>query len=433
MIISGQLVFPDQTRSGHIRIDGDTIADVGCDLGQPDVEFGDDCLVFAGMGDIHIHARDDVSETQTYKEDFCTAAAAAVQGGVVHVADMPNNPAAPIDDESYAAKQQHLQRRNVPIQITLYAGIGPDTRPLSQSVPYKAYMGPSVGDLFFTSLEQLESALSHYRGCDVSFHCEDPVLLETHKHEATHEEQRPPACEFSATRFALAMIEKYDLTGKLCHYSVEEGLPLIRAAKQKGLRVTCEVTPHHLFFDESQITPENRGLMQMNPPLRRAGDSEAMLAGLRDGTLDYLATDHAPHHYDEKCVEFDGAPFGVVGLETAVSVCLDRLVHAGHIPLVRLVELLSVNPASILRVPGGTLGVGVPADITVLAPDLAVTVDPSAFRSLARNTPFDGWVLRGGVAATIVGGRVVYANAQADGAGALANAMAPVSTTSTAS
>jgi dihydroorotase len=135
-----------------------------------------------------------------------------------------------------------------------------------------------------------------------------------------------------------------------------------------------------------------------------------MIAGLADGSIDAIATDHAPHHYDEKQVEFDRAPFGITGLETAVSLCLDRLVHAGVMSLARLIELLSVNPARILGVPGGALTDGAPADISILAPDLAVTVSAAAMRSKSRNTPFDGWPLRGGVAATIVGGRIVYRN-----------------------
>ncbi len=130
MIVAGRLAGSAGVRNGQIRIDGEQIVEVGANLGRPDVEYGPDCLIFAGMGDIHIHARDDVSLEQVYKEDFTTAAAAAVHGGVVHVADMPNNPAAPIDDESYAAKQRHLASRNVPIQVTLYAGIGPmDSNP----------------------------------------------------------------------------------------------------------------------------------------------------------------------------------------------------------------------------------------------------------------------------------------------------------------
>jgi dihydroorotase len=152
----------------------------------------------------------------------------------------------------------------------------------------------------------------------------------------------------------------------------------------------------------------------MNPPLREAADRDAMLAGLADGSVDVIATDHAPHHYDEKRVEFDHAPFGITGLETAVSLCLDRLVHAGVLSLSRLVELLSANPARVMRLPGGSLTEGATADVTILAPDLEVTVSAAAMRSKSKNTPFDGWTLRGGVAATIVGGRAVYVNDQVE-------------------
>jgi dihydroorotase len=155
----------------------------------------------------------------------------------------------------------------------------------------------------------------------------------------------------------------------------------------------------------------------MNPPLREAADRDAMVEGIADGSVDVIATDHAPHHYDEKQVEFDHAPFGITGLETAVSLCLDRLVHPGVISLVRLVELLAVNPARILRLPGGSLTEGSAADITILAPDLGVTVSAARMRSKSKNTPFDGWQLRGGIAATMVGGRAVYVNDSISGFG----------------
>jgi dihydroorotase len=170
------------------------------------------------------------------------------------------------------------------------------------------------------------------------------------------------------------------------------------------------VAPHHFTLtDEALGSPLPYDTnTKMNPPLREAADRDAMLAGIADGTVDVIATDHAPHHYDEKKVEFDRAPFGIIGLETAVSLALDRLVHSGSIRLPRLVELMSVNPARILRVPGGTLSAGAAADITILAPDLAVRVDARTMRSRSKNTPFDGWQLRGGVAATIVGGRTLF-------------------------
>jgi dihydroorotase len=169
------------------------------------------------------------------------------------------------------------------------------------------------------------------------------------------------------------------------------------------------VTPHHFTLTDEALSHYDTNT-KMNPPLREAADRDAMIEALADGSIDVIASDHAPHHYDEKAVEFDRAPFGIVGLETAVSLALDRLVHSGRLSLRRLVEVMSVAPARILRVPGGTLAQGAPADITILAPDLNVTVDPATFRSKSRNTPFGGWNLRGGVAATFVGGKPLFLN-----------------------
>ncbi|MDR1989332.1 MAG: amidohydrolase family protein, partial [Acidobacteriaceae bacterium] len=182
--------------------------------------------------------------------------------------------------------------------------------------------------------------------------------------------------------------------------------------KSRGAKVTCEVAPHHFILTDEWLSapvPYDTNT-KMNPPLREAADRDAMLAGLKDGSVDVIATDHAPHHYDEKHVEFDRAPFGIIGLETAVSLCFDRLLHAGVVSLARLIELLSVNPARLFKLSGGTLSEGALADISLLAPDLAVTVTAATMRSRSKNTPFDGWQLRGGVAATIVGGRTVYRN-----------------------
>src|SRR5262249_10941624 len=146
------------------------------------------------------------------------------------------------------------------------------------------------------------------RGRNVSFHCEEPLLLEQHASAPTHEARRPPECELSATQFALALIQRYGLRGKLCHYSVGAGLEQIRRARTQGLPVTAEVTPHHLYFDTTSITDVNRPWMQMNPPLRSPADREAMVEALRDGTIDYLATDHAPHTVAEKLKGASGQP-----------------------------------------------------------------------------------------------------------------------------
>ena len=194
--------------------------------------------------------------------------------------------------------------------------------------------------------------------------------------------------------------------------SARASLRAVRKGKEAGIRVTCEVAPHHFTLtDEALASPIPYDTnVKMNPPLREPADRDAMLAGIADGSVDAIATDHAPHHYDEKKVEFDRAPFGIVGLETAVPLAIERLVHAGLIRLPRLIELLSTGPARILRVPGGSLSPGAVADITVLAPDQKVRVRASHMRSRSRNTPFDGWELRGAVAATIIGGRPVYVN-----------------------
>jgi len=193
----------------------------------------------------------------------------------------------------------------------------------------------------------------------------------------------------------------------IAHMSTARSAEIVRRAKREGIKVTCEVTPHHLVLDQSAVLGYDTNA-KMNPPLRTEGDKAGLLAALADGTVDAIATDHAPHHADEKCVEFSLAPFGIVGLETAVSLALDRLVHADVLPLPRLVELFTTGPAGILRLDKGTLRVGVDADVTVLDLDRRVIVEPSSFRSKSANTPFAGWELRGAPVLTIVGGRIVH-------------------------
>lgn len=404
-IIEGRRADIDGVRSGQIAIENGIITAVGAKLGTATHVFGDHCLIFAGMGDIHIHAREDITQKETPKETFACVSAAALHGGVLHVADMPNNPAAPIDDASYAVKEALLAKQKLPVVFTLYAGIGPGTKPLARNVPYKAYMGPSVGDLFFSSLEQLEVTLANYAGQAVSFHCEDPVLLEMHKGAPLHEIRRPAECELSATRFALAMIEKYRLVGKLCHYSVGEGLPLILAAKAKGVPVTAEVTPHHVFFDTAQITPANRPWMQMNPPLRSPSDRRAMLEALRDGAADYLATDHAPHTRAEKAKGVSGQPH----LDTYGPFVTWLMVEQGFTPE-RIAAICSANPGVFVNPyqteKWGRLLPGYVGSLTVLDLKKATTIRREDLRTKCGWSPFEGMTFPGSVAAVFVRGRV---------------------------
>jgi dihydroorotase len=403
VVVEGILADVDGVRGGQVLIENGAIVAVG-NLGLPvDHAFDDGCLIFAGMGDVHIHAREDPSGHEMHKETFATASAAALHGGVVHVADMPNNPAAPVDDATYAAKETLLLRQNLPCTFTLYAGIGPGTRPLTRNVPYKAYMGPSVGNLFFSSLEQLEQTLAAYRGLPVSFHCEDPILLEKHRGAPTHETRRPPECELSATRFALRMIEQFGLSGKLCHYSVGEGLELIRAAKELGVSVTAEVTPHHVFFDTAMITPANAPWMQMNPPLRSPADRRAMLEALRDGTADYLATDHAPHTIAEKEKGVSGQPH----LDTFGGFATWLIVEAGFTPE-RVAAICSANPGEFVNAfrseRFGRLLPGYVGSLTVLDLRHSWTVRREDLRTNCGWSPFEATTFPGRVAATFIRG-----------------------------
>jgi len=255
-------------------------------------------------------------------------------------------------------------------------------------------------------------------------HCEEPTLKgEGVAHEGFVASQLglrgiPAAAESIMVERNIALAEMTGSPVHIAHLSTRQALRGVWAARSRGVKVTCEVTPHHFTLTDERLTgpiPYDTNL-KMNPPLRERADVEAILQGLKAGTIDVIATDHAPHQADEKHVEFDRAPFGIIGLETAVPLTLDRLVHGGVITLRRMVQVLSVNPCRILNVPGGTLKPDRVADITVIAPAATTTVDVAATKSLSRNSPFDGWALRGAVAATIVGGRTVHVNDAVPGA-----------------
>jgi dihydroorotase len=247
-------------------------------------------------------------------------------------------------------------------------------------------------------------------------HCEDPSLKgDGVAHEGYHASALglrgiPGVAESLMVERDVSLAELTGAHVHIAHMSARQSLRAVRAGKARGVNVTCEVAPHHFTLtDESLDGPIKYDTnLKMNPPLREAADRDAMLDGIADGTVDVIATDHAPHHADEKMVEFDRAPFGIVGLETAVPLVFDRLVHTGRISIGRMIELLSANAARVMRLPGGSLAEGGPADITVLDPEARTTIEAARLRSRSKNTPFDGWQLRGGVAATIVAGRVVF-------------------------
>jgi dihydroorotase len=427
LLRGGRVVDPANAIDGiyDVLIADGRIAKVGRDLpvdGAEVVDIPAGLVVCPGFIDMHVHLRE---PGQEHKETVATGTAAAVAGGFTAVACMPNT--TPVNDSA-----------NVTALILARAA----EANLARVYPIGAVSKGSQGELLadIAELQQagcvaitddghpvktallLRRALEYAGmfGMPVIEHCEDPSLKgDGVAHEGFHASSLglrgiPGAAEALGVERGVLLSE---LTGShfhVAHMSARASMRAVRKGKEAGIRITCEVAPHHFTLtDESLASPIAYDTnTKMNPPLREAADRDAMIAGIADGTVDVIATDHAPHHYDEKQVEFDRAPFGIVGLETAVPLSLDRLVHAGVIRLPRLVELLSVNPARILRVAGGTLSEGAPADITIIAPDLNVRIEARSLRSRSKNTPFDGWQLRGGVAATIVGGRTLFANAE---------------------
>ena len=417
-IIEGIFVTSHSKERAQLKINEETglIEEYGQLGEQADYAFDDDCLIFAGMGDVHIHAREDVSTKQNYKEDFITASKAAINGGVTHFCDMPNNPVPPIDDNSYNEKLALTKKGLVPILI--YAGIGPGTSPLKSLVPYKAYMGPSVGQLFFKDDEELEETIKNYEGLNVSFHCEDPVVLEDSKKESTHLKRRPLKAELLATDTALRLIEKYNLKGKLCHYSAGEGLPKIMDAKARGIDVICEVTPQHLYYCDENLPEDRRTYFQMNPPIRAKADQNAMLLAFLKGDIDFLATDHAPHTLEEK----EMGTSGLTGLDTYGGFVTWLIVDKGMDP--KLVSMTcSENPGDFVNkfLPTlkkldpfyekygkgfGKFTKGHFANLTILNLKSSNTVTAKDLQTKVGHSPFEGVKFPGRVEAVFIGGQM---------------------------
>lgn len=394
----------------------EAVGDLGVEKKDLDFYFSDDCYLFAGMGDVHIHAREDVSGKNNYKEDFLSARSALHNGGLCHAGDMPNNPIPPVDEKSYEDKLKLALKAEG--ELWPYAGIGPDTRPLSYAVPYKVYMGPSIGELFFKDLPTLDETLSHYRGQCVSFHCEDPEILEAHKHLGTHHERRPSSAEVMATKDALHLIEKYELKGKLCHYSSGEGLKVIREARARGVNVSLEVTPQHLYFDLDQIKESEHKQFQMNPPIRFSEDRKELFRALKNGEIQYLATDHAPHTLEEKAK----GTSGLTGLDT-YGPFVTWLIQEGIDPKC-IAKVSAENPGDFFNqfLPSwskisnvflnmgkgvGYLRPGFRANFTVLNMTKPLTITTNMLKTKVGHSPFTGVTFPGQVEALMIGGKKV--------------------------
>jgi len=436
LLRGGRVVDPSQGIDGvcDLLIEDGRVAALGdaaaaAAVGAAVVHVPAGAVICPGFIDMHVHLRE---PGQEHKETVATGTAAAVAGGFTSVACMPNTD--PVNDDAGVT--------GLILELAARAGLarvypigavskGSKGETLAEIGELKAAGCVAVSD----DGRPVASALLMRRALEyagmlrvpVIDHCEEPLLKgDGVAHEGLVSSVLglrgiPAAAEETMVARDVILAGMLGAHVHIAHLSTRGSLEIVRQAKARGVKVTCEVTPHHLVLTDDQLAaPLSYDTnCKMNPPLREAADCQALAEGLADGTVDAIATDHAPHHWDEKHVEFDRAPFGIVGLETAVPLMLDRIVGRGVVPLLRLVELMSTGPSRILGLPGGSLAPGHAADITVLAPGQPITVTAAGFRSKSRNTPFDGWKLSGAVAATIVGGRTVYVNPAVDGAARL--------------
>ncbi len=369
----------------------------------PDYHFEFPNLIFPGFIDIHVHAREDESQKQSYKEDFFTASQAAINGGVVGFFDMPNNDPIPVTNLETWQRKKELVEKSL-VDVVPYYAIMPGSVPFEINAPAKIYMGHSVGNIGFERDEDIEEVLSQYEGKFVAFHCESPNVMHEHESAATHEQKRPMRAEVEAIKQALRLIEKYDLEGHICHLSTAEGFKLIRQAKDRGVRVTSEVSPNHLYF-----TSKDRidGFLQVNPPLRTKKNRRALMRAFSLGQIEYLATDHAPHSIEENEKGISGIP----GLDT-YGYFVTLLMHMGVDESI-ILKTCSYNPSLLAsRFTGekyGKIEEGYVGSLTVINTWNKTEITRDMLKTKCGWSPFEGLVFPGRIEATIVRGKV-YSN-----------------------
>lgn len=372
-------------------------------------------VVSPGFVDLHVHLREPGGENS---ETLESGLSAAVAGGFTAVCPMPNTD--PVNDspESTRAMIDKAQRlglaRVFPIAAVSVRSAGEELTDFAGLVVAGAVAFSDDGRPVKTAA-LMKQALEKAQGLAVPVvdHCEDTnlsaggVMNESPVSRRLNLKGIPNSAEEVCIARDLDLAEATGTHLHIAHLSTGRGLEMVRAAKRRGVRVTCEVTPHHFTLSDETVA-ECGTNAKMNPPLRSLSDVEALRAGIADGTVDALATDHAPHAPELKQKPIVTAPFGVIGLETALAISLTELVHPGRISLWHLISLLSAGPARVVHKPLGRLRVGGEADITLFNPQLEWTYQAAQGRSKSRNSPFDGWKLKGAVTATIVAGKLVY-------------------------
>jgi dihydroorotase len=420
LLTGGTLVDPSQRLNevGDVLIRDGEIAGVGRSIEGPDEVEVIDCeglIVSPGFIDVHCHLREPGREDV---ETIATGARAAAAGGFTAVCAMPNTD--PVTDNQAAVgfivrqSQRAAAARVHPIGAI---SVGQDGKVLAEFGEMVGAGAVAVSDdgKPVASAQLMRTALEYARTFKIPVidHCEEPTLSAGGSMNEGIVSAQLGLKGIPAEAEEIMVIRDIllaRLSGghvHLAHMSTKGSVELIRWGKERGIRVTAEVCPHHLSLTEERVRGYDTNA-KMNPPLRTAKDVEALREAVKDGTIDLIATDHAPHHYDEKEREFADAPNGIVGFETALAVIVTNLVETGHVTLSDLIDRMACTPARLFNLPGGSLKRGVAADVTVFDPKVRWKVDASRFLSKGRNSPYDGMTLVGRAICTIVAGSVVY-------------------------
>ena len=422
LIKNGRVIDPAPATDmlADILIRDGVIAAVGADLDAPGAEIFDatGLIVSPGFIDMHVHLREPGFE---HAETIETGARAAAAGGFTSICCMPNT--LPVNDN--ATVTSYIIERARKLAVTNVFPIGAITKnsageELSAIGSMKAAGVVAISDdgRPVMNARVMRRAMEFARSFDLPVidHCEDLNLSAGGDMHEGYESVRlglrgiPASSEDVMVARDILLAQLTGARFHVAHISTRNAMGMVAYAKQYGLPVTCEATPHHFALTDAQMLPYDSNY-KMKPPLRTACDAGAVVDGIVSGAVDAIATDHAPHPGSEKMQEFEKCPFGIIGLETALGLALEHLVHTGKIPLARLVALLSTGPARVLHLDRGTLAVGAPADVTIFSTDLQWTYDVNQSFSKSRNSPFDGHTFRGGPVATIVDGAVVWQRA----------------------
>jgi len=430
LICGGRIVDPSQSldrvddlliRDGRVlAIGGPAISQALGNAVADEVLDATGLIVTPGLIDMHVHLREPGREED---ETIETGTAAAIAGGFTSVACIPNTEP-PIDTQGAVEFIHQKAARADACNVFVVACAsrereGRELAEIGQLVEAGAVAFSDDGSPVYDA-ELMRRVFEYCRMFDKPFLAHEEVL-ELTAGGVMHEglvsmvlglKGMPAAGEEVMIGRDIALAEVTGGRLHVMHLSTAGGVELVRQAKQRGIAVTSEATPHHFTLTDECLRRFDSNY-KMSPPLRTAADVEAILEGLADGTIDCIATDHAPHALEKKMLELDRAPFGILGLETAVGLCITRLVVPGRLDWPRLVEAMSTLPSKILGIDRGTLAVGAIADVTLIDPAMTWEVDASTFRSKSVNTPFHGWQLTGRAVATIVGGRIKYRLAQA--------------------